>query len=580
MALNPAKLLSFKPQGVSEEVLASLTGDVMIEGARSSEWWAKQNIDLKQKFARTVNLSVMNGEPATRTAARITGGVVDGERINGFMNVSRRNARTLARQSTAQVASEARKLSFRNNADVIRGYQQISTFDQRTTEICMAYSGAAWDLEGEPIDGTVLPFNGGPPRHYNCRSVLVPVLRAWDEMGLAGPKLSAGTRASLNGQVAADLSFDQWLMKQSASIQNQLLGKAKAEAFRAGNLSVKQLVSMTGEPVAASVALAAAEAAATAQTATSAQLSKVATLQAKAFQVIDDIPMPPQSYAALVNGDGIKVANAESLLKLVLEVDSEQAKALMQAWRASKQKQDKPKPSAASSAVSAIPTRPGAQAVPLSADEIEDALKFVSRTPEFASLNAPDYRRAASTTVKYDAQLKMKPTATSRLSDPEIFVVHNYTTGDYAKINNALRGVDRNRNLLPAAEAAKVRAEVANYARLLNNALDKLPAYKGTVYRTAGAHGDLSSTDILMRYNVGEVLEEAGFTSTTHKAMSGVGSTQYKLVIKSKGGRVIDAVSRYTEEYEVLFKAGTRFRVVKKDMNKRTVWLEEVEGGP
>lgn len=240
-------VLDVIPKGLTKEVQRNLSRSTLIEGARSADWWATQSATVQNKFMRTVRLGIENGESASVTAARITGGVVKGETIKGFMDVSRHQARTLVRQSTAEVANAARLESFRANSDVLRGMQQLSTFDDKTTEICVAYSGATWDLDGEPMDGTTLPFNDGPPRHWNCRSVLIPVVKSFDDLGLRGPDLMPGTRASLNGQVAADLSFDKWLRTQSKALQNQLLGKTKAELFRGGNLALKDLVNVAGQ---------------------------------------------------------------------------------------------------------------------------------------------------------------------------------------------------------------------------------------------------------------------------------------------------------------------------------------------
>ena len=246
-----AEVLSFRPAGVTKEVARSMSRDTLIEGARSADWWAQQSAGVQNKFMRTVRQGIENGESASRTAARITGGVIDGERIKGFMDVSRREARTLVRQSVAEVATEARMKAFKANADVIHGVQQLSTFDDRTTEICMAYSGAAWDLDGNPLEGTNLPFDGGPPRHWNCRSVLIPIVKSFEDLGLEGPSITPGTRASLNGQVAADMSFDKWLKGQSRVIQERLLGKQKTALFRSGQLQLKNLLDVSTRPIAA-----------------------------------------------------------------------------------------------------------------------------------------------------------------------------------------------------------------------------------------------------------------------------------------------------------------------------------------
>jgi ADP-ribosyltransferase exoenzyme len=109
----------------------------------------------------------------------------------------------------------------------------------------------------------------------------------------------------------------------------------------------------------------------------------------------------------------------------------------------------------------------------------------------------------------------------------------------------------------------------------LSNGLAKLPPYQGEVYR-----GVISMTpEQLARYVPGSIVTEAGFTSTSSSpdiAMGFQGSVKYK--IKSKTGRDISTESESSYEDEVLFDAGTKFRVeqVTTDRGVTTIEMEEV----
>jgi hypothetical protein len=47
---------------------------------------------------------------------------------------------------------------------VLQGVQAIVTLDARTSAICMARSGMAWDFDGKPLnDETGIDFPGPPP---------------------------------------------------------------------------------------------------------------------------------------------------------------------------------------------------------------------------------------------------------------------------------------------------------------------------------------------------------------------------------------------------------------------------------
>ena len=48
--------------------------------------------------------------------------------------------------------------------------------DSRVTDECRDRNNKKYTLDGEPI-GHRIPFNGGPPYHYNCRTQLIPVTK-------------------------------------------------------------------------------------------------------------------------------------------------------------------------------------------------------------------------------------------------------------------------------------------------------------------------------------------------------------------------------------------------------------------
>jgi hypothetical protein len=132
---------------------------------------------------------------------------------------------------------------------VIKGVEQISTLDSHTSEICMAYSGAQWDLDGEPLPGTTLPFNGGPPRHVNCRSVLVPITKTFKELGIDIEEPAPSTRASDEGPISATITFDDFLKRKTTEEQDAMLGKGKAQLFRDGKITLRDLLDQSGNPL-------------------------------------------------------------------------------------------------------------------------------------------------------------------------------------------------------------------------------------------------------------------------------------------------------------------------------------------
>lgn len=221
----------------SASTMRALVSNMLIQGAPSAEWWSRQGQDTAFRFSSAVRLGVAQGETNAQIVARIRGT----RTVPGVMEVSRRNAEALVRSSVQTVANAARLQTFLENADVVDGVRQLSTLDGRTSDVCVAYSGAEWDLDGNPINGTKLPFNGGPPRHWNCRSVLTPIVNLGIDF--------RPSRASMDGQVRGDMTFAEWLSGKSKAFQDDLLGPGRAELFREGKITLQQLLDQRGRPL-------------------------------------------------------------------------------------------------------------------------------------------------------------------------------------------------------------------------------------------------------------------------------------------------------------------------------------------
>ena len=228
----------------SEATLKALVNGSLIEGAPSAKWWAKQSDDLAFKFSNQVRQGVAQNETVQQIVRRVAGSKKLG--IPGIMDVSRRNASALVHTSIQQVAADAKLATFRANSDVVKGVRFLATFDARTSDRCIAHSGAEWDLEGNAIKGG-FPFEP-PPLHFNCRSTLVPITLTFRELGIDMPEVK-GTRASDLGQVPSDLSFDGFLKRHSTEYQDDLLGPGKAALWREKKITLTDLMGQSGRPL-------------------------------------------------------------------------------------------------------------------------------------------------------------------------------------------------------------------------------------------------------------------------------------------------------------------------------------------
>lgn len=225
----------------TKEVLASLTKDVLIDGAPSSAWWSKQAEDTAFKFAAQVRQGVINGETNERIVVRIVGRA--GE--PGILDAARRNARALVHSSVMSAANDARLATFRKNDRLIAGVRWLSTLDSHTCAQCAALDGQAWSLDGDKLTDTKANFQM-PPAHFACRCVLSPIPKSFRDLGFDIDEPGAGTRASSEGPISATTSFSDFLKRQSPAFVADTLGKRRAELFTAGKITLRDLISGTG----------------------------------------------------------------------------------------------------------------------------------------------------------------------------------------------------------------------------------------------------------------------------------------------------------------------------------------------
>jgi hypothetical protein len=76
---------------------------------------------------------------------------------------------------------------------------------------------------------------------------MTPILKSAKEVGLK--RIPETTRASMNGQVPGNITYQEWLKKQPISLQEDVLGKTKAKLFREGGLKLEKFSSANLKPL-------------------------------------------------------------------------------------------------------------------------------------------------------------------------------------------------------------------------------------------------------------------------------------------------------------------------------------------
>jgi SPP1 gp7 family putative phage head morphogenesis protein len=155
---------------------------------------------------------------------------------DGIREVSRRGAKTLVRTVINHAAAMGREALWIDNAGLVDRVKWVSTLDLRTTPICRERDGMLF----EPSEGP------RPPAHPNCRSTTVAVTKSWQDLGFDISELTPEQRASMNGQVPANLTYYDWLRQQSAAAQTDVLGPTRRDLWIKGGVKPDRFINDEG----------------------------------------------------------------------------------------------------------------------------------------------------------------------------------------------------------------------------------------------------------------------------------------------------------------------------------------------
>lgn len=156
---------------------------------------------------------------------------------------------TLTRTAITETSNYVSNTTYKLNDDVVQGYQYVATLDSRTSLICARLDGKIYSLNNKNAPQ--------PPQHFNCRSTTIPVIKSANQLlntknnrlqkrKIAG--LSDSRRASINGQVPAKTTYEEWLKNQSNEVKLAVLGNQKrVTLFNSGKVKFSQFSNKDGK---------------------------------------------------------------------------------------------------------------------------------------------------------------------------------------------------------------------------------------------------------------------------------------------------------------------------------------------
>lgn len=251
-------------------IVQSIVASTPFQGRTLREWVQNNKVVDVERIVRNAKIGMVNGENAEQIARRVIGssGV---QYKDGQLAKAIRDMESVYLTVLNGIGNQVRSELYHQNKDIVKEETFVATLDDRTTLVCASN------------DGKVFPIGEGPmpPLHFRCRSLRVVVFNvenlltraavpATEKMLLSEfssannlgavssyddlprgfkTKYNAFKRKRLReliGQVPATVNFEAWLKDQSKTFQDEYLGKAKADIFREGKLTLSQSVTRDG----------------------------------------------------------------------------------------------------------------------------------------------------------------------------------------------------------------------------------------------------------------------------------------------------------------------------------------------
>lgn len=258
--------------------LISIVKSQPFQGKTLKQWLVRTSSSDVARIVNAAKVGVVQGLTPTEIARQIVG--TKRSRKGAVARKAFIDTESVLLTVTNGIQQEVRQALYASNKDVIKKELFVNTLDSRTTLTCIA-AGEANDFG---LGKGVYPVGRGriPPLHFRCRSGRVPYVdpenigdRPFNptterilvnEFAKANglkkvnsrdklprgfktkyDKFARAKKRELIGQLPGDVSYGDFLRKQSKDFQEEVLGVARAELFRKGDLSLTSFVSRSGE---------------------------------------------------------------------------------------------------------------------------------------------------------------------------------------------------------------------------------------------------------------------------------------------------------------------------------------------
>lgn len=223
----------------TDRTVQKIVNTSLMDGLTISEWLGKQDKAFQETLTKQIRLAVIEGETNPQIVSRLKG-ALDIKNNN--------NIKTIVRTAVSTITGQVREQTYKENQDVLKGEEWSATLDGRTRKEHAIYDGSWWDFEGKGLNakGKANPYKQAG-REWNCRCVMVPVVKSFKELGIPLDEVPIGTRSSIDGYVSRDTTFEKWFEGKSKSFQEEYLGVQRYKLYKDGVINFSDLVNQNGQ---------------------------------------------------------------------------------------------------------------------------------------------------------------------------------------------------------------------------------------------------------------------------------------------------------------------------------------------
>jgi SPP1 gp7 family putative phage head morphogenesis protein len=233
---NVVQKVSFALPSATQLNAAVFATPLMITGPDNGKLLESFIKDFTTKEATKVSNILRTGAAQGQTTNEVI------KTMRDAVDVSSRNAESIARTALQHTAVQARQSTYNSNSGLVEFVQWLSILDGKTSAQCKALSNQKFPLNEGPR----------PPIHIRERSTINAVLRApYDRLSRGGeqkaraPYLEDGKlkRGPLT-EVPADQTYYEFLKNQPAAVQDSIIGPTRGKLLRNGGISSQRFAEL------------------------------------------------------------------------------------------------------------------------------------------------------------------------------------------------------------------------------------------------------------------------------------------------------------------------------------------------